>query len=90
MHTVECAAVFSLVFAVLCSIVSMNPVMYLKTHDLAELSVHCQDSCNKKTRIFEVFEKQNQTDVWKVENSCPEKAYRLSKGVRDSFGIMLG
>ena len=77
MHTTQTAIVFSIVFAVLCGIISLNPIMYARTHEIARLSVNCQYDSNQKDSIFKVEAKNSKNIRWEVEMSCPEKAYRL-------------
>lgn len=89
MHTIQTSIVFSLVFAVLCGIISMNPIMYSRTHEIARLSVSCQYDGNKKDSIFTVKTKHGRNNTWEVELSCPEKAYRLGKSIRDSVRILM-
>ena len=90
MHTTQTAIVFSIVFAVLCGIISLNPIMYARTHEIAKLSVHCQYDSNQKDSIFKVEAKNSKNIRWEVEMSCPEKAYRLGKSIRDSVRILMG
>lgn len=90
MHTVQASIVFSVVFAVICGIISMNPIMYARTHEIASLSVSCQKDSNRKDEMFEVSRKTSNNNTWDVEMSCPEKAYRFSKGIRDSVRILVG
>lgn len=90
MHTIQTAMVFSVVFLVICAILSINPIMYQRTHELAALSVTCQDENNEKTSIFKVVRKHNDFYDWHIENGCPEKAFRLGKGASDSLRILLG
>lgn len=90
MHTVQASIVFSIVFAVICGIISMNPIMYARTSEIAELSVSCQQENNQKDEMFEVTTKTSSNNTWDVEMSCPEKAYRFSKGIRDSVSILMG
>jgi len=87
MHTIQTALCFSLVFTVLCGLLSMTPGMYERTRELAGLSVACQEEENTKDAIFEIKVKESGKTSWKIQISCPEKAYRLGKGVRDSLKI---
>ena len=90
MHTIQTAIVFSLSFLVVCGMISLDPIMYERTHKMAELSVDCQDENNSKKSIFRVLKKENDLYEWRIENGCPEKAYRLGKGASDSLRIVLG
>ena len=90
MHTIQTAIVFSVVFTVLCLTLSMCPTVYLRTQEIASLSVNCQDEDNKKNTVFKVQRKTSGNNSWDVEMSCPEKAYRFGRGVRDSLRIVLG
>lgn len=90
MHTIQTTIVFSLVFAVLCGIFAMNPIMYARTHEIARLSVSCQHDSNQKDSIFTVKTINGRNNRWDVEMSCPEKAYRLGKSIRDSVRILMG
>ncbi len=90
MHTTQTAIVFSLVFLVICGILSMNPLMYGRTYEIARLSVSCQNDSNEKNSIFEVKIKDSTNNHWTIEVSCPEKAYRLGKSIRDSVKILMG
>ena len=89
MHTTQAAIVFSIVFAVLCGIISMNPIMYARTQEIARLSVSCQKDGNRKDDMFEVKTKNGPNQSWEVEISCPEKAYRFGKSIRDSIRILM-
>ena len=90
MNTVQTAIVFVTVFLVLCMFVVMSPLMYKRTYYLAEISVSSQGENNEKKKLFEVIAKSNRDNYWNIENSCPEKAYRLAKGIRDSVNIIIG
>lgn len=89
MHTIQTSLVFSIVLMILCGIFALNPGYYARTHDMAQLSVLCQDTSNDKQAIFEVISKRGSGNVWEIEVGCPEKAYRLGKGLRDSLDIMI-
>ena len=89
MHTLQTTFVFSAVLLVLCCLISSNPVFYARTQELARLSVSCQNENNRKDSIFEIREKSGDENHWDVEISCPEKAYRLGKGIRDSLDILI-
>ncbi|MBR5041473.1 MAG: hypothetical protein IKX68_10165 [Clostridiales bacterium] len=90
MHTIQASIVFSIVFAVICGILAMNPIMYARTEEIAGLSVSCQKDSNHKDDMFKVKAKTSNNNSWDVEFSCPEKAYRFSKGIRDSVRILIG
>ena len=90
MHTIQASLVFSVVLMVLCGLVSANPGMYSRTQDLAQLSVICQNENNDKKSIFEVRTKRSSGNRWDIEIGCPEKAYRLGKGLRDSLDLLIG
>lgn len=90
MHTTQAAIVFSLVLTVICAVLSLSPSMYFRTQELAEVSVICQEENNTKDAIFKVLYKGTAEVKWEIEVSCPEKAYRLGKGVRDSLNILFG
>ena len=90
MHTTQTAIVFSIVFAVLCGILSLCPAVYSRTHELSVLSVSCQEEENNKTSIYKVSSIQSDNNVWSIASGCPEKAYRFSRGVRDSVNILIG
>ena len=90
MHTIQTALVFSVVFSLLCAVISLSPSMYFRTHELAEASVKCQEENNAKDAIFKVLRRGSAEVKWEIEVSCPEKAYRLGKGVRDSLNILFG
>ncbi len=90
MHTTQTAIVFSLVFAVLCSVLTLCPAMYVRTEELSVLSVECQDEDNNKKTIYSVSTMQSDNNDWPVAKSCPEKAYRFSRGIRDSVRILMG
>ena len=90
MHTTSTAIVFSLVFAVLCTVLSLCPAVYFRTREIAALSVVCQDEDNRKSAIYSVRSRYSENNDWKVAESCPEKAYRFSRGVRDSVKILIG
>ena len=89
MHTIQTSLVFSVVLIVLCALFSANPGMYARTQDLAQLSVTCQDENNNKKSIFEVRTKRGSGNRWDIEIGCPEKAYRLGKGLRDSLDLLI-
>lgn len=90
MHTTQTAIVFSLVFAVLCAVLSLCPTIYSRTEEISVLSVSCQDEDNDKKVIYSVSTRQSDNNDWQVAESCPEKAYRFSRGVRDSVRILMG
>lgn len=90
MHTIQTAIVFSTVLFFLCACVSAGPKIYARTACISELSVTAQNIANQKDSIFEVRSLINSVRNWEIEVSCPEKAYRLGKGVRDSLSIVLG
>ncbi len=89
MHTLQTTFVFSVVLVVLCWLISSNPVFYARTSELARLSVACQNENNRKKSIFEIREESGEENNWDIEISCPEKAYRLGKGIRDSLDILI-
>jgi len=90
MNTVHTVFVFVTVFLVICMFIVMSPIMYRRTYYLAEISVSSQEVNNEKKKIFEIVHKSNQENYWQIENSCPEKAYRFAKGIRDSVNIIIG
>jgi hypothetical protein len=90
MHTTQTAVVFSIVFTVLCMALCLCPTVYLRTQEIASLSVTCQEDSNEKSSVFAVIMESSENNDWSVEMSCPEKAYRFGKGVRDSLRILLG
>ncbi|MBO4928669.1 MAG: hypothetical protein J5379_10545 [Clostridiales bacterium] len=90
MHTLEASIVYSILLITLCGFVAMHPLAYSRTEEIARLSVSCQDEDNKKDSIFEVRTKSSVNNRWNVEIGCPEKAYRLGKGMKDSLAILLG
>lgn len=90
MNTVHTVIVFVCVFLVICMFIVMSPLMYKRSYYLAEISVMAQDRNNQKNRLFEVVTQSNRDNFWVIENSCPEKAYRLAKGVHDSVNIIIG
>ena len=89
MHTTQTAIVFTIVFSILCVTLSMCPVVYSRTHEIASLSVECQEEDNREGAIYHVRSKRSENNQWDVLMSCPEKAYRFGKGVRDSLRILL-
>ena len=90
MHTTSTAIVFSLVFAVLCTVLSLCPVVYLRSQEISALSVVCQAEDNCTSSIYSVHFQNSENNDWNVAESCPEKAYRFSRGVRDSVKILIG
>ncbi|MBR5973845.1 MAG: hypothetical protein IK020_01545 [Clostridiales bacterium] len=89
MHTIQTSMVFTVVMVVLCGIIVANPGYYVRTQELARLSVICQNEGNTKRSIFELRNQQKDRYSWDIEISCPEKAYRLGKGLRDSLDILI-
>lgn len=89
MHTIQTSIVFSTVFFFICACIMLGPKMYARTACIASLSADAQDESNDKSGIFEMRRIQAESNDWEIEISCPEKAYRVSKGVRDSLDIIL-
>ena len=89
MHTIQTTIVFSVLLIILCGFLAINPSMYARTDELARLSVSCQKENNEKKAIFEIRTKRGKKHERNVEISCPEKAYRLGKGVRDSLDLII-
>ncbi len=88
MHTIQTSIVFSTVLIFICSCISLGPRLYNRTASIARLSVQAQDESNRKDAIFEMREIEAQMNEWELEVGCPEKAYRLSKGIHDSLLII--
>ena len=90
MNTLQAALAFTAVFLSICAVILLNPSMYARTETMARLSVESQHESNKKRNIFEIRTQKKESQEWEIAVSCPEKAYRLGKGVRDSLSIMIG
>ncbi len=90
MNTLQAALAFTAVFITICAVILLNPVMYARTDTMARLSVESQDDNNEKKDIFEIRTRKKDPQKWEIAVSCPEKAYRLGKGIRDSISIMIG
>ena len=90
MNTLQAALAFTAVFITICAVILLNPVMYSRTDTMARLSVEAQDDNNVKKSVFEIRTQKKESQEWEIAVSCPEKVYRLGKGVRDSISIMIG
>ena len=90
MNTLQAALAFTAVFISICAVIILNPCMYARTETMARLSVASQNENNMKRDIFEIRTQKKDSQKWEIAVSCPEKAYRLGKGVRDSISIMVG
>ena len=90
MNTLQATLAFTAVFFTICAVILLNPVMYSRTDTMARLSVEAQDDNNVKKGVFEIRTQKKESQEWEIAVSCPEKVYRLGKGVRDSISIMIG
>lgn len=88
MHTIQTSIVFSTVLFFICACIALGPKLYGRTTCIAKLSVQAQDESNSKDAIYELREIAAHMNEWELEISCPEKAYRLSKGIHDSLSII--
>lgn len=89
MHTIQTAIVFSTVLACICASIMLGPRLYSRTSSIACASVKCQTDSNHKNSIFELRSFLLNEMSYEIEVSCPDKAYRLGKGIRDSLEIII-
>ncbi|HOO61178.1 MAG TPA: hypothetical protein PKV44_01965 [Bacillota bacterium] len=87
-HTIQSALVFPLVFGFLVLILSIGPILYSHTAELAMTSSLAIEETNEKETIFSTDCVSYQESELEVESGCPEKLYRLIAAISDNINIV--